>query len=236
VGANSTMLIQAGRVKQSKKAALEEQGFKIVQNFLKLKDKKGTSSLAALRSAGKDLDLRVISPNSTKLRELEPTFLWSISDPSTEFMLTLYNDAGIVWKQKVRNVTQCVYPTDAPPIESGMTYSWTLETTDPLRFPPLRSQAAFFEVLSEDEEKEIQQALGKISKDEMPSESAYHLLRASLFFDHSLMEDAITETRKALETAPGNTALHSILARLYAEVGCTDEALEEYNRLLDKRQ
>jgi Tfp pilus assembly protein PilF len=49
------------------------------------------------------------------------------------------------------------------------------------------------------------------------------------------MEDAIAETMKALEIDPQNSDLQAILARLYAETGRTEEALKEYDRLLEKR-
>ena len=58
---------------------------------------------------------------------------------------------------------------------------------------------------------------------------------ASVYFDHGLTEDAIDETSKALAVYPDNTELHAILARLYAQTGRSEEALMEYNRLLEHR-
>jgi Flp pilus assembly protein TadD len=116
-----------------------------------------------------------------------------------------------------------------------VTYSWVLETTDPLVFPPLRSEASFFEILSDGERQGLDAALAKMDDSAKPSESTVHVVRASLFFNHGLMEDAIAETTKALESDPDNSELHAILARLYAETGRTQEALDAYNRLLEQR-
>jgi hypothetical protein len=127
------------------------------------------------------------------------------------------------------------YPADAEPLAAGVSYSWTLETTDPLRIPPLRTQAAFFEVLPPDEARQVEAAVTAVDRSSIPSESAYRLVLASIYFDHRLLGDAIGETVSALATDPANETLRAILARLYAETGRTEEAMSEYDTLLEKR-
>jgi tetratricopeptide (TPR) repeat protein len=134
-----------------------------------------------------------------------------------------------------KETTNVTYPSDAPELVPGVTYSWVLETTDPLVFPPLRSEAAFFEVLSMEEKRQVDASLGEISETRKPGESTYHFVCASVYYEHGLMDDAISETSLALEIDPDNTALHAILARLYAETGRSEEALREYDRLLEQR-
>lgn len=154
VGASSSMKVKGSRAKEPAPGeSLGEKSFQVVQNFLKLRDSEGTSSLAALRSAGKNVELRLESPGQTKIRGHRPVFRWKSSDPSTDLLLILYNEEGIHWQHRVKDVKSLSYPSDAPPLVPGVTYSWTLETTDPLRFPPLRSRAAFFEILSAEEEE-----------------------------------------------------------------------------------
>lgn len=236
VGANSSMQVkQQGKKKQKTGKNTGPKSFTKVNNFMKLKDSGGTSTLAALRSVEKKQELLLESPSQTKIRDGQPVFQWKASGQAGELLLTLYNEEGIHWKQKVKGAGNLSYPDDAPSLLPGTTYSWTVETTDPLTFPPLRSKAAFFEVLSKEEEKELAALLDELDRDKTTSESAYHIVRASLFFDFSLIDEAIAETKEALNTDPGNTTLRSILARLYTEAGRTEEALEEYNELLDKR-
>ena len=117
----------------------------------------------------------------------------------------------------------------------GTAYSWTLETTDPLKFPPLRTQAAFFEIVPAEEEQRLESSIGEIDRSAIPSESAYRIVLASVYFDHRLFDDAISQTVIALATDPDNRALHAILAQLYAETGRSEEAMNEYNRLIEQR-
>ncbi len=216
--------------------SMGEKSFEVVQNFLKLKDSEGTSSLARLRSGGKHAELRAASPMQTKIRNGAPTFRWTVSDPSTELRLTIYGDEGIHWQHEIpKGTTNIPYPPDAPELLPDVTYSWVLETTDPLVLPPLRSEAAFFEVLSTEENRQVDASLEEISQTRKPGESTYHFVCASVYFDHGLTEDAIAETSKALAFDPENTELHAILARLYAQTGRSEEALREYNRLLEHR-
>ncbi|NIM20558.1 MAG: hypothetical protein GTO51_10070 [Candidatus Latescibacteria bacterium] len=235
VGPSSSMQLKDSKIKESSSTGMGGKSFQTVQNFLKLKDAKGTSFLADLRSDQKSPQLRPTSPCQTKIRGDKPTFRWAAFDPSAALRLTLYNEEDIHWQHDIKGVASLSYPDDAPPLVSGVAYSWALETTDPRIFPPLRSQVVFFEVLPSEENAKVETILVEIEKHKKPSASAYHLLRASLFFGHGLMEAAIDETLKALEYDARNPALHSILARLYAEVGRTEEALGEYDRLLEER-
>lgn len=236
VGAGSDMHIKGPETKNvGTDSQQKEKSFERVQDFLKLKDPEGTTSLAMLRSVEKTNDLELESPCQTKIHRSPFAFRWKSSDPAEELKLTLYDENGILWEHTVKGTTNLSYPADAPELAPGITYSWTLETTDPLKFPPVRSTAAFFEILSPDEEKRLEADLEGIAEETIKAESAFHLARASVFFSYGLFEDAIEETQKVLEVDPENTALHAILARLYAEVGRTEEALAHYNLLLENR-
>ncbi len=239
IGANSSMQVKGPRGAANEKPAasgsMSAKSFETVQNFIKLKDSEGSSSMARLRSADKQPELRAESPRQTMVRG-RPTFEWTVSDPATELKLTVYNEEGVHWQQDVKGSTTLTYPADAPALTPGVAYSWTLETTDPLRFPPLRSQAAFFEVLSAEDNESLDAAFGELTGDRagQTSESAAHVIRASLYFQYNLLDDAIAETKQAIAVDPENPALRSILARLYAQTGRPAEALDEYNKLLVK--
>ena len=232
IGANSSMVVKGQKTDAN--TAVADKSFQVVQNFLKLKDAEGTRTLAQLRSGAKEEELNAVSPQQTKIIPGRPTFHWNTSDAAAELKLTLYDEAGVVWKQNVKGDNKTTYPADAQPLAAGASYSWTLETTDPLRYPPLRTSAAFFEILAQDDAGKLNASLAQVTPEARVSKSSYHILRASLYFEYGLMEEAIEETRMALENDPDNPTLHSILARLYAETGRTDEAIGEYDRLLEE--
>jgi tetratricopeptide (TPR) repeat protein len=235
VGPKSTMQIKAAKKQDpDSNFNMGERSFQIVQNFLRLKDSEGTTSLAPLRSIEKDREIIAWSPCLTKVRDPRPSFHWKAKDTLQEMKITLYNEDGVLWTRNVRGEMSMPYPEDALPLEAGTTYSWTVETTDPLHFPPLRSKAAYFEILSPGEQQNLEDALEKIEGEKLPSPSTYRVIRASLFFTYSLMEEAIAETKTALTVEPENAILRSILARLYAEIGRTEDALSEYDQLIEQ--
>ncbi len=224
VGANSSMRIK-GRPGATASSSDSDEKFEVVQNFLKLKSSEGTSSIGGLRSAEKASALTALAPVQTKVRDARPTFRWKIEDPSVELRFTLYDESGVHWQSDVTGATSVAYPTDAPALEPGVSYSWTLETTDPLVSPPLRTQAAFFEVIAPDDAADLDAELSAVDT-EKPGPVTYHLMRASLYFDRGLVEDAIRETETAVASDPDNGALNAILGRLYAETGRTKDAVE----------
>jgi hypothetical protein len=156
-------------------------------------------------------------------------FSWKIDDPALELHFTVYNESGVQWETDVTDLTTLTYPADAPVLTPGVSYSWTVETTDPLVSPPLRTTAAFFEVIAPGEVAALDSELAQIDQDK-PGEVTYRLMRASLFFDNGLMANAIDETEAAIALDPGNGSLHAILGRLYAETGRTQDAMQEMQR------
>jgi hypothetical protein len=209
--------------------------FESVTNFLTLRDSEGVSTLAALRSGEKRPEIRLESPCQTRVSDNRPIFTWSATDSTAELRLKVYDDRGIRWQRDIKGAHTIRYPADGERLVSGTTYSWTLETADPLRFPPLRTQAAFFEIMPAEEAQKLESSIEGIDRASIPSESAYRIVLASIYFNHRLLDDAISQTVIALGTDPDNRALHAILAQLYAETGRSEEAMSEYNRLIEKR-
>ena len=227
VGPNSSMKIKGHP--GAKEPVKDSGSFEVVSNFLKLKSSEGSGSISGLRSGEKASTLVPLSPVQTKVRNATPTFSWRIEDESLELRFTLYNESGVHWQSDIADASSLAYPASAPALSPGVSYSWTLETTDPMVSPPLRTTAAFFEVIAPADVASLDKELAEIDA-EKPGEVTYRLMRASLFFDRGLVEDAIDETETALASDPDNASLHAILGRLYAETGRTQEAMQEMQR------
>ena len=103
------------------------------------------------------------------------------------------------------------------------------ETTDPLVSPPLRTPASFFEIIAPADATSLDNDLSQLDANK-PGAVTYHLTRASLYFDRGLVDEAIKETESALAADPDNNSLRSILARLYADTGRTQDAMTELNK------
>jgi hypothetical protein len=215
--------------------AVGEKSFDVVQNMLRLKDPSGTSSLASLRSSPQSPQIALRSPCNTSIRPGSLLFEWEAPDLDEPLRLTLYGDAGVVFTAPVKGSGSLAYPDDAPALQPGVTYSWTVETTDPLRIPPVRSVAAFFEILPAGEAASLDGELSAIDPSEIRNAATWHFLRASAFFGHGLNEDAIAELRAALDEDGGTREMRAILARLLAETGRNAEAMEEYGRIMEGR-
>jgi hypothetical protein len=238
IGAGSSMTVRPPKVVRGMgepAKPLGDDGFEVTQNFIKLKSAEGTSSIAGLRGDSRGEELRVISPRQTRVADEHPVFVWETSDTAEELQLIVYGETGVHWQGKVKGNSEMKYPEDAPQLASGTYYSWKLETTDPLRVPPLTSTAAFFEVLDSDERSTLEITLDRIDKDGSLGDVSRHVMRASVFFNHGLLSDAVVETEKAVDLAPDDASLQSILARLYGEVGRNSEAAKIYDEILKNK-
>ena len=232
IGANSSMKIKGHPAEKAEAAPdpkTKSGNFEVVQNFLKLKSPEGTSSVGVLRSGDKPPVLEPIAPSQTRVRAAQPVFRWQAADASQELRLTVYGEGKVIWQTDVQGVTTFTYPADAPALKPGVSYSWTLETADPLVSPPIRTPASFFELIAPADAKTLETDLSQLDANR-PGPVTYHLTRASLFFDHGLVDDAITATESAVASDPENDSLHTILGRLYAEAGRNREAIDEMNK------
>jgi hypothetical protein len=233
IGASSSMTVRGTKAPVAEPdKPMGDNGFEMAQNFLKLKSAEGTSSISGLRAAAEPEELQAISPRQKVMGE-RPTFVWKAGDPGEELQLTVYSEGAVHWKQQVQGVTEFTYPKDAPALAPGPTYAWKLESTDPLRYPPLSSQAAFFEIIPENERTDLQTTLKRVDQDGKLAPASRHIMRASVFFNHDLLVDAVAETEAALKLAPEDPSLKLILARLYNKVGRTAEAAALYDEILE---
>jgi hypothetical protein len=232
IGANSSMKIKGHPAEKAEAAAdarTKSGNFEVVQNFLKLKSAEGSSSIGVLRSGDKPPVLEPIAPSQTRIRAALPVFRWKAEDPASELKLTVYGERQVLWQTDVQGVDTFTYPATAPPLKPGVSYSWTLETADPLVSPPARTPAVYFELMAPTDARTLETDLSALDANR-PGPMTYHLTRASIFFDHGLVDDAITETESAVAGDPGNDSLHAILGRLYAEAGRSREAIDEMNK------
>lgn len=228
-------------------------GFESVRNFLRLKESRGTSTVGRLRSGEPRRELWLERPCQSRVDPDHLVFSWKTRQDPLEVKFTLYDDHGVLWETTVGGATELRYPEDAPRLRPGTAYSWTVETADPLVIPPLRSPVGFFEVLGTEEMERVNEELalpgereesgaeetvapGRPTDSKRSAPSGWHLYRASVYYDHGMLDRAIEETSIALREDPSNDDLRGILARLLGEAGRSMEAVNQYDRLLTPHQ
>jgi hypothetical protein len=224
LGPKSRITIQGSPVS----ASGGDSSFESVQRFAQLRESRGTSSLARLRSGGKADALRCLAPSSARVRGTQPQFRWTGGDPAMELVLTVYDAEKSVWSGRVTG-TSLEYPADAPALASGVRYSWAVASDDPLQIPPLRSSAAYFECMDAASAAAVEAELSALAKSEM-SEQGRALAKASVLYGHGLLDEAIAHTEQVISTN-ASAELQTILAQLYVEAGRIEDALIQMDRL-----
>ncbi len=99
----------------------------------------------------------------------------------------------------------------------------------------MRAPASYFEIASNQTAERVEQALADVESGGL-SAQAQLLVRASIYYEHGLLDLAISETRHAVSDSPQGDVVHTILANLYIESGRTEEALSVYDDILEPRR
>jgi len=212
---------------QGAPAAGGSASFEGVQNSMQLRESRGTSSVARLRSGGGAHEVRGIAPSATKLRGAHPTFRWSSAQSGMDWTLRVYDADGEIWAGEVHGES-LRYPDDAPALAPGVRYSWAVESADPLQIPPLRSAAASFELLDPTQDEAVGSELESLPAGDL-SPSARAILEASVYYRHGLLDEAIARMERQADDA--DDALRGILAQLYVEAGRVEDALIQMDQL-----
>jgi hypothetical protein len=231
LGADSQITIQGGsRARDS--AVGSPNTYTSAKRFLQLRESRGTSAMTGLRSGAKRPDLSSITPRGVILGP-RPAFEWRAPADAGELTLVLYGPDGEQWRTQVEAQTSVEYPEDAPTLIAGFEYSWTLESTDPLRFPPLRTPATYFEIVDDETAGRVSQAIVDLDRTAL-SPQTRRIVRASIYHEYQLLSLAIEEILQAQTETLDD--FRAILANLYVEAGRTDDALTVYDGLLEPRQ
>jgi hypothetical protein len=228
VGPNSRTAVGPPR-----NAAPPSEDFASVQDFLRLKDSRGTSSMTGLRSGAGPDRLRLVEPCQSRVRADDLRFVWAGEEAAAPVKVVLYGEDQVVWETEVDGATEIAYPDGAPALDPQVSYSWSVESADPLVIPPLRSETGSFEVLPPAEAAGLEEELARLEGE--GDSAGRHLVKASLLYRHGLLDDAVAETRAALDADPDNPQLRSLLARLLGEAGRNAEAAAEFDRALSPR-
>lgn len=155
------------------------------------------------------------APHRGKTFTTTPTFFWSERGAESDFRLTVYDaDEKEFYTSKVHG-RSFTYPSSAPALKPGETYSWTVRALSGLMAEP--AEAVEFLVVSGTERKSTENALHAITGD---SEEA-HVRRAEAFVDARLWYDAVEAYSELIAKNPNDAMLYQGRSAVYDQVAAT---------------
>src|SRR5277367_287031 len=163
-----------------------------------------------------------LAPHLGKLYGAHPSFAWSYDDAAAKFAFVITDEADVeVFRAQVSG-TRFRYPANAPALQDGKTYFWTVSTPT----SPVSSASSYpsgILVVTAPERIEIDKKLAEISGNGYEAGVA----RAQVFTDARLWYDAIDAYNALIERFPDRAELYERRGTIYAQLTCTQSLAEE---------
>ncbi len=158
---------------------------------------------------------RLFVPNSGKAFSLTPAFYWGTSDVGGKVTFRLTSMDGQTLYETSTTTSHLTYPADAPTLEPGKSYRWTvLPENDVLGGAP---RPATVMIVSGPEREAIQKELAAASQPDA---------RSMVFVNHRIWYDAVDSYTLTLDQMPDDQAARSGRATLYDQMPVTKELAE----------
>lgn len=155
-----------------------------------------------------------LAPRLGKVYGLTPVFAWSFEGKAAKFIWILTDTTPSEPFRKEVTGTQFQYPAEAPALEPGKTYFWTVQS--PLGMLGATTSAPVgFVVVSAAQRAEIEKALAQIAAAD-PYER--DLARARVFTDHRLWYDAIAAYTDLIARFPDRAELYEARGMIYSQL------------------
>jgi hypothetical protein len=163
-----------------------------------------------------------LAPHLGKLYGAHPTFAWSYDDAAAKFTFVITDEADVeVFRAEVSG-TRFRYPANAPALQDGKTYFWTVSAPTSL-VSSASSYPSGILVATAAERLEIDKKLAEISGNGYEARVA----RAQVFTDARLWYDAIEAYNALIERFPDRAELYERRGTIYAQLTCTQSLAEE---------
>jgi hypothetical protein len=164
----------------------------------------------------------VLAPRLGRVYGERPTFEWrdEAKAPGFSFALTDESQEEVYKAETAR--TLLAYPADAPRLEPGRTYFWTVQAASGL-FATASPPAGFL-VLSGSQRQEVDRALAAITATD-PYEQGR--ARARVFTDRRLWYDAVAAYSDLIARFPDRPELYEERGTIYAQLDATQARADE---------
>jgi hypothetical protein len=162
-----------------------------------------------------------LAPHLGKIYGAHPTFAWSYDDKDAKFTFVIADESNTDIFRTAVSGTQFRYPANAPALQDGKIYFWSVSTPTSL-VSSAASYPAGILAATTAERREIDKRLANISGDSYGAGVA----RAQVFTDARLWYDAIDAYNALIERFPDRAELYERRGTIYAQLTCT-QALAE---------
>ena len=183
------------------------------------KVKKESMVVGATRGAAPPV---LLAPRLGRVYGDRPAFEWSDPSRPSGFVVALTDEAQEELIRAETATTRWVYPADAPRLEPGRTYFWTVQASSGLFASP--SAPAGLLVVSGPQREEIDRALARGAAAD-PYEQGR--ARARVFTDHRLWYDAIATYSDLIARFPDRPQAYEERATIYAQLDATQSRADE---------
>jgi len=164
-----------------------------------------------------------IQPRATQLLGTPVVFEWSGSN-TLRYKIRLLGPHGQIWEQENLPRKPVTYPSSAPLLEPGVSYTWQLEPTG----QPM--QQTEFQLLPPADAARVRESLALLSPASLSgySASSVAMMRAGYEMRDRLYADARRELMTALTNDPDEPTLHLLLGQVYDSIGLGELAQREF--------
>jgi|SRR6185369_15192129 len=218
LGSNNRQFVVVKHTPPSPKNALTPAEFaRLKSNYLAAQQNRKNLSPVVMGGT-EDAVLISLEPRNSVVLGSRPTFIWNQIANATKYLVNIYNTNGSVICTETTNNTKLTLPDNCPPLEPGE-YKW--DVTARLGNQALKNSALYdaspFSVATE---KEVLNISGEINHAQALSATNDD---ASLIYITTLMEYGLyplaeKELHGALERAPTNDLLWSLLMETYSRM------------------
>ena len=171
------------------------------------------------------------APRRGKSYNTTPNFYWGASDARNDFKLTVYDSNEKVVYETTVHGKSFAYPSSAPVLKPGATYSWTIQPDGTILAEP--AQPVEIVLLSPKERNTIDQSLKGIVGDSLGEQ----IKGAEIFVNARLWYDSVAIYSALIDKYPDHSELYYRRGEIYDQIpAMRDLADRDFRRAEEVRQ
>jgi hypothetical protein len=160
------------------------------------------------------------APHRAKSYSANPTFYWGQPGAMNEFTLRVYDSSDDIVFEVTVHGKSYTYPSSAPALKPGETYSWTVQLASGLMAEPAEPVELVVQSLSE--RAPVKSALAPISGHGLQDQ----LRRAQIFEDARIWYDAVASYSDVIAKFPDQPEAYKRRGEIYDQIPETRDLAE----------